>query len=63
MKFTVFLQEGRLFQLSVFSGFYNQISRILHLFFSDYDFYSGDKILPFKINDKVFHALPFSSLL
>jgi predicted AAA+ superfamily ATPase len=26
-------------------------------------FYSGDKILPFKINDKVFHALPISSLL
>lgn len=26
-------------------------------------FYSGDKILPFKINDRVFHAVPISSLL
>lgn len=26
-------------------------------------FYSGDKILPFKINDKVFQALPISALL
>lgn len=25
-------------------------------------FYSGDKILPFRINDTVFHALPISSL-
>ena len=26
-------------------------------------FYSGDKVLPFKINETVFHALPISSLL
>jgi len=25
--------------------------------------YSGDKLLPFRINDRVFHALPLSSLL
>jgi hypothetical protein len=25
-------------------------------------FYSGDKILPFRIKDTVFHALPISSL-
>jgi predicted AAA+ superfamily ATPase len=26
-------------------------------------FYSGDKVLPFKINNRIFHALPISSLL
>lgn len=26
-------------------------------------FYSGDKILPFRINDTIFHALPISSLI
>ncbi len=26
-------------------------------------FYSGDKVLPFRINDTVFHALPISSLM
>jgi len=26
-------------------------------------FYSGDKILPFKINDRIFHAVPISLLL
>jgi predicted AAA+ superfamily ATPase len=26
-------------------------------------FYSGDKVLPFKINDTIFHALPLSSLM
>jgi uncharacterized protein len=25
--------------------------------------YSGDKVLPFKVNDRVFHALPLSSLM
>ncbi len=26
-------------------------------------FYSGDKVLPFRIDDKIFHALPISSLM
>lgn len=26
-------------------------------------FYSGDKVLPFRINDTIFHALPISSLM
>ena len=26
-------------------------------------FYSGDKVLPFRINERIFHALPFSSLM
>jgi hypothetical protein len=26
-------------------------------------FYSGDKVLPFKINGTIFHALPLSSLM
>ncbi|ABQ27336.1 ATP-binding protein [Geotalea uraniireducens] len=26
-------------------------------------FYSGDKVLPFRINDRIFHALPISSLM
>jgi len=26
-------------------------------------FYSGDKVLPFRINGRVFHALPLSALI
>jgi hypothetical protein len=26
-------------------------------------YYSGDKVLPFRIDNRIFHALPISSLL
>ena len=42
--------------LSVFSGYAGD------RFLDGVLFYSGDKILPFRINDTVFHALPISSL-
>lgn len=42
--------------LSVFSGYAGD------RFLGGVLFYSGDKVLPFRINDTIFHALPISSL-
>jgi predicted AAA+ superfamily ATPase len=46
-----------------FSGLSNFADYAKDKFLHGVLFYTGDKILPFRINDTVFHALPLSSLL